>query len=377
MEKNIYDELAPGATEEQRKEFGRVIGRMVSGVNPLELRTKLSDGVVNDCQDLKPSPIVLLFRAAEYKTEMISAENGIYLEHIVPTGGWGGMTKAYSLKAMYEILKTKSVDDVLRWINRYGFFYTQISTCQNHNATTLTGSGLLPGESYPLKLMVDRVNRLKDIWALIDQLAAGGGPLLGTVRSVPAEDIELDAIGWHGIRPVKTIVTSSGGYYLTVDGKPLAGTWHDSPPVSWSDRSRLLIEGLSTLIMELTQDSKYETTVTVPTREGSLLPWTVKTETYCQSPECYYLLWVLRFLSNGEQRRCDKCGVLFIPAGERPGKQKYCPACSHGSQNKYKERQRAAVRAFRKEGLSLEAAAERYGVKLERLEVVLSGEKSI
>ena len=82
-------------------------------------------------------------------------------------------------------------------------------------------------------------------------------------------------------------------------------------------------------------------------------------------------------LSGREGKMCAKCGAEFTPTGERPGKQKYCPACSHGSQNKYKERQRAAVRAVSKEGLSLEEAAERYGLKRERLEAILSGEKSI
>ena len=104
MEKNIYDELMPGATEEQRKEFGRVIGRMVSGVNPLELRTKLSDGVVNDCQDLKPSPIVLLFRAAEYKIELIAAENGIRPSASGRVVGglpaWGGVAGAVQRKTL-------------------------------------------------------------------------------------------------------------------------------------------------------------------------------------------------------------------------------------------------------------------------------------
>ena len=44
--------------------------------------------------------------------------------------------------------------------------------------------------------------------------------------------------------------------YLTVNGKPLVGTLHDRPPFSRSDRSRLLIGGLASLIMRLTEDSK-------------------------------------------------------------------------------------------------------------------------
>lgn len=373
MGKNIYDELMPGTTEEQRMKLARAAGRLFLKVEkPSEHPTISPEDVDNECQDLKPA--FGQFIATGYRLEMLATEDGRYVEHIVPSGEVAKhSTAAYNPKALYSLLKTRSEEDVLRWIDRYGYFYTQFPTYKTPGAAVLSGLS----EPYPLAAMIARVNRLKDIWALIDQMAAERGPLLEKVRSVPVEDIKLDAIGWHDTRTVKTILGSPSGYYLTVNGKPLVGTLHDSPPVSRSDRSRLLIGGLASLIMRLTEDSKFEMAVTVAAKEESRLPWLVKTETHCVSPECYYLLWVLRFLSRQGHKACSKCGVLFLPAGERPGKQKYCPACSHGSQSNYKEKQRAAVRAVNKEGLSLEAAAERYGLKRERLEAILSGEKSI
>ena len=373
MGKNIYDELMPGTTEEQRQKISRAVGRLFLKVEkPSEHPTISPEDVDNDCHDLKPA--FGQFIATEYRLELIPNKDGFYMEHIVPSGKLAKhSTEAYSSKALYAILKTKSAEDVLRWINCYGYFHTQFPSYQTPNVPVVIGLS----DPYPLAAMVERVNQLKEIWALLDQISAESGSLLETVRSVPVKEIELDAVGWHSNRPVKTLMSPSSGYYLLVNGKPLEGTLHDNPPDSRSERSQLLIRGIASLIIRLTKDSKTETATTVPAKEDSLLPWLVKTETICLSPECYYLLWILRFLSSQGQKRCGKCDTLFLPAGERPGKQKYCPACVHGSQYSYHKRQRAAVRAVNKEGLSLEKAAERYGLKVERLEAILSGEKSI
>lgn len=318
--------------------------------------------------------------ASDYVIEKVATGNGLFIDYIIPSGETSrAIPNTFKPKAFHELLNTKTAEDLLRWIRRHGYLHTQYPTSKNPDVEMISGVA----EPYPLADIEARVNRLKDIWMLISQIADGGGSLLNSVKSVLLEADNATAPCWHS---ANTIFIEGSPlpilpyYFLAIGGKLIRGTYHPEPSLTSNERDRLLINGIAVLILELTEGKYYDQPTTVAAPHGSILPWRIERKTVCTSPQTYYLIWMLSFLTNQKGRHCEKCKTLFAfdDNDVRPGKLKYCPACAGTApQRNYKERSRSARNAVQNGDLTLQEAAAKYSIKEQRLSKILSGETSI
>lgn len=109
------------------------------------------------------------------------------------------------------------------------------------------------------------------------------------------------------------------------------------------------------------------------TSNNDILPFKTTLVCTCVNLKTAFILYLIALTSSDNVKKCALCNGLFgIEKTDvnRPGKQKYCPACS--PQYSYKNRQRQAKLDI-KNGLSIEEASKKHGVSIERIQNILNG----
>lgn len=296
---------------------------------------------------------------------------------------------ANDLSFLLEFVNITNVKGILKWVHKYGAIKLY--------------SGY-PNRSQPVDDFIKELHKLRTLYHLfsaIKQFEAGEKePLIQRVKTVKVADYfhEWESSGavthqWWGEEshpvtdeaeqfpnPLKvrqhplsrsTIekLKKREGFFFLIDGEPVPTCFKATDNLS----DQALLTAVWKVICNFADEGinrehglTYVATAQISAGMLSIAPVIRCLETITLL--YFQLLWLI---SSDGTRICKKCHQTFPPSGKRPGKQLYCGKCGgHPSQDKYKQRELAAIKDY-KSGLTLEESAANHNIKTERLKKIL------